>query len=39
MQSVSEIMPPSMVDRNFSHFNLLMKACRYVLMHREMYGV
>ncbi len=39
MQSVSEIMPPSMVDRNFSHFNLLMKACRYVLMHREMYGI
>lgn len=39
MQSVSENMPPSMVDRNFSHFNLLMKACRYVLMHREMYGI
>ena len=39
MQSVSENMPPSMVDRNFSHFNLLMKACRYVLMHRELYGI
>ena len=36
---VSEIMPPVMVDNNFSHFNLLMKACRYVLRHREMFGI
>ena len=39
MQFVSEMMPPSMVGHNFSHFDLLMKACRYVLEHRERFGI
>lgn len=37
MQFISEIMPPSMAGHEFSHFSLLMKACRYVLWHREMF--
>ncbi len=39
MQFVSEIMPPSMADNKFSHFNLLMKAYCYILYHREMFGI
>ncbi|MBR6063132.1 MAG: hypothetical protein IKP54_03080 [Bacteroidales bacterium] len=39
MQFVREIMPPAMVMLNFSHFSLLLKACRYVLWNREKFGI
>jgi hypothetical protein len=39
MRFVGEITPTSMQDRSFSNFSLLMKAYRYVLWHREMFGI
>lgn len=36
---VGEITPTSMQDHSFSKFNLLMKAYRYVLCHREAFGI
>lgn len=39
MRFVSEIIPTSMQDRSFSKFSLLMKAYRYVLWHREAFGI
>ena len=39
MRFVGEITPTSMQDRSFSKFTLLMKAYRYVLWHREAFGI
>ena len=39
MRFVGEITPISMQDRSFSKFTLLMKAYRYVLWHREAFGI
>ena len=39
MRFVGEITPISMQDRSFSKFTLLMKAYRYVLWHREVFGI
>ncbi|MBO4489475.1 MAG: hypothetical protein J5741_07485 [Bacteroidales bacterium] len=39
MRFVGEIKGPSMKDANFSNFSLLMKAYRYVLWHREAFGI
>ena len=39
MRFVGEITPISMQDRSFSKFSLLMKAYRYVLWHREAFGI
>ena len=39
MRFVGEITPTSMQDRSFSKFTLLMKAYRYVLWHREEFGI
>ena len=40
MRFVGEIMPPNMMYRyEFSNFSLLMKAYRYVIWHREAFGI
>ena len=39
MRFIGEIRVPSMFGYNFSNFSLLMKAFRYVLWHREEFGV
>lgn len=39
MRFVGEIKLPTMKDYNFSNFSLLMKASRYVLWHREQFGI
>lgn len=39
MRFVGEITPTSMQNRSFSKFSLLMKAYRYVLWHREAFGI
>ena len=39
MRFVGEITPTSMQDCSFSKFSLLMKAYRYVLWHREAFGI
>jgi hypothetical protein len=39
MRFIGEITPTSMQDRSFSKFSLLMKAYRYVLWHREAFGI
>ena len=40
MRFVGEIMPPNMMYRyEFSNFSLLMKAYRYIIWHREAFGI
>ena len=39
MRFIGENLPPSMTWRNFSHFMALMKAYRYILWHRELFGI
>ena len=39
MHFVGEITPTSMQDRSFSKFSLLMKAYRYIICHREAFGI
>lgn len=39
MRFIGEITPTSMQDDSFSKFSLLMKAYRYVICHREAFGI
>ena len=39
MHFIGEIKSPTMLDYEFSNFSLLMKAYRYVILHREAFGI
>jgi len=39
MRFIGEITPTSMQDDSFSKFSLLMKAYRYIIWHREAFGI
>ncbi|MBR4637876.1 MAG: hypothetical protein IKO81_04430, partial [Bacteroidales bacterium] len=39
MRFIGEITPTSMQDDSFSKFSLLMKAYRYIICHREAFGI